>query len=857
MKEFLAQGLGRAPRGRYTGGMRFPALVLLFSAACAVLPEGSPTLVRAVDAPPASADSRPWYPSNRAPLAPSAFVKLPLGAIEPRGWLRRQLELQNSGFHGHLGEISSFLRKSGNAWLSPTGQGDHGWEEVPYWLKGFGDCAYLLGDREHIEEARVWIEAALASQRADGYFGPRGNGAQATVASTEGAWDLWPNMPMLDALRSWHEFSGDARVLPFMARYFRFELALPDADFVPPYWQHLRAYDNLWSVYWLFNRTDDAELRRDLLALAEKIERCAARWEVGVIDWHNVNVLQGFGGPTFFAMQSGVARHASAAERNYREFRAAYGQVPGGLFGSDEVARPGATDPRQAVETCGMVEFMFSCERLALATGDLTWVERCEEVALNQLPSALTADMRALRYLSAPNMATSDRTSHAPGLMNGGPMYCFDPHDHRCCQHNFGHGWPYLAQHLWTATADRGLCLMVPLESKVAALVGEHGARVEIECRGEYPLRPAVSLRLALDAPLRFPLYVRVPSWSDVTRVALNGERLGESSPAAGRALRIEREWRDGDTLEIDYLTDAAKPVVKRWPGNKDFASVEWGPLTYALEIASETRRSGGSDAWPAFEIVPSGPWNYALALEDPSIEVVARDADFSDFAWSPEQMPHELRMRARIAPGWTLDRHGLVAPLVQSPVRALEQSSEITLIPMGAARIRITAFPVAGAGVDVHDWPPAPVAPHPRWSVSASHTFVNDTADACFDGVEPESSADASLARHTFWPHTGGAEWIQYEFGAEIAVRGSEVYWFDDTGHGRCATPERWSLSYRDASGDWHALVDATYASPERDRWCAASFSAVRATALRLDVTLQPEHSAGVLEWRVDSDPR
>ena len=87
-----------------------------------------------------------YYVGNRAPLAPTPFRKLPVGAIKPEGWVLKQLQLQADGFVGHLTEISPWLEKKNNAWLSPTGEGDHGWEEVPYWLKGFGDLGYVLGD---------------------------------------------------------------------------------------------------------------------------------------------------------------------------------------------------------------------------------------------------------------------------------------------------------------------------------------------------------------------------------------------------------------------------------------------------------------------------------------------------------------------------------------------------------------------------------------------------------------------------------------------------------------------------------------------------------------------------------------
>jgi len=97
---------------------------------------------------PDTARPNSFYAGNRAPLQPSPFIKMPVGTVKAGGWLRKQLELQAAGFHGRLTEISGFLRKDGNAWLSRAGEGKNGWEEVPYWLKGFGDCAYLLGNEE-------------------------------------------------------------------------------------------------------------------------------------------------------------------------------------------------------------------------------------------------------------------------------------------------------------------------------------------------------------------------------------------------------------------------------------------------------------------------------------------------------------------------------------------------------------------------------------------------------------------------------------------------------------------------------------------------------------------------------------
>ena len=64
-----------------------------------------------------------------------------------------------------------------------------------------------------------------------------------------------------------------------------------------------------------------------------------------------MNMMQAFGGPTTYYLQSKERKHLDASERNYQTIRELYGQVPGGLFGGDENCRPGHTDPRQAVET--------------------------------------------------------------------------------------------------------------------------------------------------------------------------------------------------------------------------------------------------------------------------------------------------------------------------------------------------------------------------------------------------------------------------------------------------------------------------------------------------------------------------
>lgn len=93
---------------------------------------------------PLNTATNKYYVTNKAPLQLPFFVKLPLTAIKPGGWLKKQIELQRDGLTGNLGEISIWLSKKDNAWLNKDGNGKYGWEELPYWLKGYGNIGYML-----------------------------------------------------------------------------------------------------------------------------------------------------------------------------------------------------------------------------------------------------------------------------------------------------------------------------------------------------------------------------------------------------------------------------------------------------------------------------------------------------------------------------------------------------------------------------------------------------------------------------------------------------------------------------------------------------------------------------------------
>ena len=173
------------------------------------------------------------YTNFRAPLQQAPLLKLPVGMVQPRGWLRKYLELQRDGLNGQLGTVSAWLDKNNNQWLSNQG--------------------------DQKKEVEIWIQAVLNNQTSNGRLGPDGYDGDSP--------DIWAKMPMLWALQTYYEATGSQRVLTAMNRYFKWEMSIPDNKFLKGLWQEKRGGDNLWSVLWLYNRNGD----KTILPLIDKL----------------------------------------------------------------------------------------------------------------------------------------------------------------------------------------------------------------------------------------------------------------------------------------------------------------------------------------------------------------------------------------------------------------------------------------------------------------------------------------------------------------------------------------------------------------------------------------------------------
>lgn len=651
-----------------------------------------------------SAAGRPQLPDNRAPLAPRAYVELPLGAIRPEGWLREMLCRQRSGATGHMDTLYPAVMGPRNGWLG--GDGDQ-WERGPYWIDGLLPLAWLLDDDALKAKVRPWVEWALASQREDGYFGPATDYPYEEGLQRDNAADWWPRMVVLKILQQYYSATGDERVPAFMTRYFRYQLAtLPEKPLGHwTFWARYRMCDNLQAVYWLYNLTGDAFLLElgdllhaqglDFTRMFTESDDLKRFWSI-----HCVNLAQGLKEPVIYSQHHPEPRYLDAVKRGLEELRLLNGQ-PQGMFGGDEGLH--GSDPTQGSELCSAVELMFSLETMTAITGDVGFADHLERIAFNALPAQITDDFLYKQYFQQPNqvLATRHKRNFFEDEGHAGTDVVFGTiSGYACCYSNMHQGWPKFAQNLWYAAPGGGVAAMLYSPSQVRLTVGD-GRGVTIRERTAYPMEDTVRFEVEMRGRRgeRFPFHLRIPAWCEGAEIRVNGEAVAH--PEAGRMAVVEREWHDGDSVTLHL---PMRVRTSRWHENS--VAVERGPLVYALSMQERWERKEFPESeWKRYgrtyyEVRTEDRWNFgiverAVARPDAhfAVEIDPRKVQGSYF-WNPEGAPVRLRVKARELPRWTLYNE-MAGPLPCSTTGSDRPEEEIVLIPYGCTTLRITEFPV------------------------------------------------------------------------------------------------------------------------------------------------------------------
>ena len=638
------------------------------------------------------------------------YIEISASDIKPKGWLLHQLQIMRDGSTGHLDEIHPKL-KNDNGWLG--GKGD-GWEETPYWLDGAVPLAYLLDDTQLKSKVLKYIQWTLNNQRPSGYFGPitkeeREKGIKVAADNCQAGEDWWPKMIMLKVLQQYYLATNDERVIPFMTKYFDYQLKTLKQCPIGKWteWGASRGAENVMMAQWLYSITRE----RSLIELASLIESQSFEWStwLGNRDWvmnaaanqtdkdwmrrHAVNLGMALKSPAINYQRTGDKKYLGALKTGWNDLMTLHG-LPMGIFSGDEDLH--GNDPTQGVELCAIVEAMYSLGKIGQITKDVQYMDALEKMAFNALPTQTTDDYNMKQYFQIANQVQVSRgvfdfslpfdrgMNNVFGLRSG----------YTCCTSNMHQGWTKFASHLWYSTNDGGLAALQYSPNELQTKM--NGKAITIREVTNFPFDETVTFEFSVKDSIKFPLTLRIPYWCKASTITVNGQRLDQVQ--AGRTVTITNAWKEGDKV---VLTLPMELTTSNW--GKNSRAIERGPLVYALKIEERWEKGNEPNEGDYMSVYPTQPWNYGLlkqVIENPAAHLQVSTRPLTEkFVWNIHNAPIEITAPAKKIPNWKVvdgvahqpvtDRTGIYKGEVSETVE------KIKLIPYGCTKVRIVAFPV------------------------------------------------------------------------------------------------------------------------------------------------------------------
>ncbi len=609
-----------------------------------------------------------------------AFKPFNSNEIKPSGWLRRQLEIQANGLSGNLHKIWPDIRDS--TWI---GGGRDGWERVPYWLDGFIPMAYMLDNKNLIAVAERYIKAILKIQQEDGWLCP-------CSYNERGSYDMWAYLLICKVLSVYADCSGDIRIAAVLEKAFNaLDIHLDQYSLFG--WGKSRWFEGLIPIYWLYEKNGNEAL----LNLAIKLKNQGTDWESvikseqikhGVRTWthetHIVNLNMMLKSDALISRIT--CEDADRFAKIAVETLDCYHSMAAGCFTGDECLA--GDSPIQGTELCGIVEGMYSYEKLLEISGNPYWADRLESLAFNALPAAVSPDMWTHQYDQMTNQVEcapmpSDKIVF---MTNGNLSHTFgiEP-NFGCCTANFNQGWPKFAQSLFMR--EKSDIVSAVLAPSVLNTVID-GTDVCIELITDYPFRNKLTYKVVTSDPIEFSLKIRIPSC--VLRCTVDGKNVYDIKNKLNdmNYISVNRIWNGSETVAVEF--EFKTELIKR---PNDMVCAKHGPLIFSVSIDEEWERiesirDGESIIYPYcdFYIHPLSKWNYAF-ISDKFI-LIEHDFDILFSALNPP-----LSIMADMAEiSWSFEDG--VCAVVPDNREIINDKLKVKLIPYGCTNLRMTEMP-------------------------------------------------------------------------------------------------------------------------------------------------------------------
>ncbi len=199
-------------------------------------------------------------------------------------------------------------------------------------------------------------------------------------------------------------------------------------------------------------------------------------------------------------------------------------------------------------ETCVTVTWIKFCAHLLSLTSDSFFADEIEKAVYNALYGSVNTYERpengGLPFDSYSPLRKNVRAKGIGGMQKVGGIYFYG-----CCA-CIGSVALGLVPQISLMSTEDGFAQNLFVPGKVLAKT-PNGNLVSMNCNTTYPATSRVEITLSLDAPETFDYALRIPSYSKITFVSLNGEAVPVNTENG--YLHLCREWKNGDSIVLNF----------------------------------------------------------------------------------------------------------------------------------------------------------------------------------------------------------------------------------------------------------------------------------------------------------------
>jgi hypothetical protein len=425
---------------------------------------------------------------------------------------------------------------------------------------------------------KSFVADLIATQDTDGYLGPF---PKSEAMMGKGRWDLWGQYHCMLGLYLWHKETGDAEALAacrktadLFCRTFLdggkrviqagseemnessihiFTLLYRETG-TPRYLQMAQAIEKDWQT------PPSGDYVRSALAGKAFYQCPKPRWES----------LHGIQGVAELYFITGDANYRKAFEQIWWSIVEGDRHNTGG-FSSGEQATGNPYDPRP-IETCGTIAWMAVTQDMLRMTGDS---RAADELELSTWNAVLGAQNASGRWWTYNTPMDGQRKASAHDIVfqarPGSPEL-------NCCSVNGPRGLGILSE--WAVMSRKEGVVLNYYGPSSFTVAAPSGRKVKLLQKTDYPAASHIELTVAPEGTERFSLYLRIPSWSRMTEVKINGMTQPGTKP--GTYLPLERQWNAGD--KVDLVLDMSPRL---WVGERESegkVGIYQGPILLAYD---------------------------------------------------------------------------------------------------------------------------------------------------------------------------------------------------------------------------------------------------------------------------------